>query len=338
MTDQQQQAAGRRRWRAAALVAVLVAGAAWYGWRLSGEDALPAGIVTSNGRTEAQRVDIATKFAGRLAGIVIDEGDRVTAGQAVARLVTDQIDAQIREADAGVRQAQAALAQAEAALAEAEAQRVYAEQELSRATQLLGRGFATAETADLRRAEERAAAAAVAAAQAGIGSADAAVASAKATADRLRADVAEYVLYAPTDGRVQYRLAEPGEVLSAGETVVTMLDLSRVHMTVYLPTDAAGGLSYGDEARLIFDAAPQYVVPAFVSFVAAEAQFTPKYVETASEREKLTFRVQLDIPADVLRAHEAVVKTGVPGVAYVRVDQTVSWPEALQVRLPAAQP
>ena len=133
---------------------------------------------------------------------------------------------------------------------------------------------------------------------------------------------------------MQYRLAVAGEVLPAGGKVISLLDLTDVYMDVFLPTDAAGRLRMGAEARLILDAAPQYVIPATVGFVAAEAQFTPKYVETRSEREKLTFRVKLQIPPDILRRYQDVVKTGVPGTAIVRVSPGAEWPQAFAVKLP----
>ena len=123
-------------------------------------------------------------------------------------------------------------------------------------------------------------------------------------------------------------------MLSAGARVLTLLDLTDVVMTVYLPTGAAGRLSYGAEARLVLDAAPEYVIPASVSFVAGEAQFTPKYVETEEERENLMFRVKLRIPPEILADYQDVVKTGVPGLAHVRVDPGAEWPASLAVRLP----
>jgi HlyD family secretion protein len=187
---------------------------------------------------------------------------------------------------------------------------------------------------DLRRAQKAAASAAVASATAGIASAQASIEAAEATADRLRTDLADYALTAPRAGRVQYRLVDAGEVVAAGGVVASLLDLTDVSMTIYLPTGAVGPLRHGAEARLIFDAAPDYVAPAIVTFVAGEAQFTPKYVETESEREKLMFRVKLTIPPEVLKAHQHVVKTGVPGVAWVRIDPAAPWPEALAVRLP----
>ena len=99
---------------------------------------------------------------------------------------------------------------------------------------------------------------------------------------------------------MQYRLARDGEVVAAGQRVLTILDLNDVYMTIYLPADEAGKLSLGDEARVILDSVPQYVFPATISFVATDAQFTPKSVETAEERQKLMFRVKLQGDPKVL--------------------------------------
>lgn len=319
-----------------ALVAVigLLAAAGLWIWQQNHADELPPGFARSNGRIEAARVDVATKFGGRLEEILVAEGEMVAAGQVLARLDSTPIEAQMREAEAGVRAAEQGLAETRAVLAERKSNLTFAEQELFRAETLGERGYAPGETIDLRRTQKAAAEAAVASAQAAIASAQARIEAAQATVDRLRADLAEYALTAPRAGRVQYRLAEPGEVLAPGARVVTLLDLTDVSMTIYLPTAQAGRLAYGAEARLVFDAAPQFVVPASVSFVASEAQFTPKYVETKEERENLMFRVKLRIPPGILRDHQQFVKTGVPGVATVRLDPNADWPADLVVRLP----
>jgi HlyD family secretion protein len=150
----------------------------------------------------------------------------------------------------------------------------------------------------------------------------------------LRTEIADGTLKAPRLGRVQYRLAEPGEVLAAGGKVLTLLDLTDVYLTLFLPETVAGRVALGAEARLVLDAVPNLVIPAQVSFVAAKSQFTPKAVETRTEREKLMFRVKVQIPPDLLRQHLSQVKTGLPGVAYVRLDPNAPWPAALQVKLP----
>ena len=152
--------------------------------------------------------------------------------------------------------------------------------------------------------------------------------------DRLDAILVDLVLVSPRSGRVQYRLARAGEVVPAGQRILTILDLNDVYMTIYLPAGQAGQLALGDEARIILDALPQYVVPATISFVATDAQFTPKSVETVEEREKLMFRVKLQVDPKVLDKYHRDVKTGVRGLGFVRTSSTVSWPDNLAVKLP----
>jgi HlyD family secretion protein len=167
-----------------------------------------------------------------------------------------------------------------------------------------------------------------------VAEAQSALDAALATIERIEADIEDSILKSPRDGRVQYRVAQPGEVLGAGGRVLNLIDLTDVYMTFFLPTAAAGRVALSSEVRLVLDAFPQYVIPAQVSFIADEAQFTPKTVETASEREKLMFRVRAQISPDLLRKHITQVKTGLPGVAYVRLDPTVEWSANLAVRMP----
>jgi HlyD family secretion protein len=133
---------------------------------------------------------------------------------------------------------------------------------------------------------------------------------------------------------VQYRIAEEGEVIPAGGKVLNLVDLSDVYLTFFLPTDQAGRVAIGSEARVIIDAAPQYVIPASISYVASVAQFTPKTVETANEREKLMFRIKARIDPGLLRKHLSQVKTGVPGVAHVRLNPQAQWPAELELKVP----
>ncbi len=141
------------------------------------------------------------------------------------------------------------------------------------------------------------------------------------------------MLKAPRDGRVQYRVAQPGEVLAAGGRVLNMVDLGDVYMTFFLPTADAGRVAIGAEVRLVLDAIPQYVIPAKATFVADVAQFTPKTVETEEERQKLMFRIKAHIAPDLLRQHIEHVKTGLPGMAYVQLDPASQWPDNLKIKL-----
>jgi HlyD family secretion protein len=107
-------------------------------------------------------------------------------------------------------------------------------------------------------------------------------------------------------------------------------------MTIFLPTAQVGRVFIGSDARITLDAAPALVIPAKVSFVSAKAQFTPREVETRSEREKLMFRVKVKIDPALLLAHVEKVRTGLPGEAYVLLGSGAAWPARFAVKLPAA--
>ncbi len=153
-----------------------------------------------------------------------------------------------------------------------------------------------------------------------------------------RVNIVDNALVAPKDGPIEYRVANVGEVLPAGGKVFTMLDASYVYMDIYLPTAEAGRVRIGAEARIVLDAYPAHVIPAKVVFVASEAQFTPKTVETKDERDKMMFRIRVRIDPERLKGREAMVRSGLPGVAYVRTDSSVVWPASLQPSAPPRVP
>lgn len=331
-------ATGRTAFAAALAVTALAALGLYY-WFVILAPELPDGIAASNGRIEAEQVDVATKYAGRIEEVRVDEGDFVTAGQVLAWMDDAQMKAEIAAATADVRRAEEQKAQAEAGIAQREAELDLARRELGRAERLSRSGHIPAEQLDQRRAQFRTAEAALKTATANRAAADATIAAAKANLARLRDMLDDTVLKAPRSGRVQYRLAEPGEVLAAGGRVLTLLDIGNVYMTIFLPAAEAGRLAIGEEARLVLDPIPGYVIPARVSFVSSDAQFTPKAVETREERENLMFRVKLSIDAELLARVEERVKTGVRGVGYVRTLAGTEWPDNLTVKLPPiAQP
>jgi len=154
---------------------------------------------------------------------------------------------------------------------------------------------------------------------------------AQAEVDRLKDMLTDRNLRASKAGRVLYKLMEPGEVLPAGGKVVTLLDLTDVYMSIFLLADEIASMRLGAEARIVLDAFPNVVIPAYVSYISPEAQFTPRQVETRSEREKLTFRVKVRIPAPLLGKYIDAVKTGIPGMAYVKLDDGREWPATLAV-------
>jgi HlyD family secretion protein len=301
--------------------------------RLRGE-AMPEGITKINGRIEATQIDVSAKYDGRLATVTVKEGDEVTAGQVIARISSPEYEAQLRGAQAEVLRAKQALAEAEALIAQRKADQVFAQTDMERGRELVDKGWLTKQVFDQRVAKADASDANLRAAEAQRDEAQFAIETARAEVDHIEAILVDLTLVAPRSGRVQYQLHWAGEVVSAGTRVVTLLDLNDVYMTIYLPAAQAGLLVLGDEARIILDPLPQYVIPATVSFVAADAQFTPKSVETAEEREKLMFRIKLQVDPQVLAKYHRRVKTGVRGMGFVRTSSAVSWPDDLAPKLP----
>ena len=342
--------------------AAVVVALAWWGWTKFADSGPGEGFVSGNGRIEATEIDIATKLPGRIEDILVREGDFVTAGQPLARMQLETLEAQRDEAFAMRQQAEHAVtaAQAQVALREAdvaaaqaligqrESELDAAQRRLARSETLSREGAASIQELDDDRARVRGAQATLAASKAQTAAARAAVEAAKAqlvgarssvtaaTASiiRIEADIRDSELRAPRDGRVQVRVAQPGEVLGSGGRVLNLIDLSDVYLTFFLPETVAGRVGLGSEVRIVLDAAPEYVIPATVSFVASAAQFTPKTVETASERQKLMFRVRAQISPELLREHLNQVKTGLPGVAWIKLDANAEWPQNLSLRVP----
>ena len=342
--------------------AAVVVALAWWGWTKFADSGPGEGFVSGNGRIEATEIDIATKLPGRIEDILVREGDFVSAGQPLARMQLETLEAQRDEALAMRQQAEHSVtaAQARVALREAdvtaaqalvgqrESELDAAQRRLKRSQTLSQEGAASIQELDDDRARVRGAQATLAASKAQVAAARAAVEAAKAqlvgaqssvhaataSINRIEADIRDSELRAPRDGRVQVRVAQPGEVLGAGGRVLNVIDLSDVYITFFLPETVAGRVALGSEVRIILDAAPEYVIPATVSFVASAAQFTPKTVETASERQKLMFRVRAQISQELLREHLNQVKTGLPGVAWVKLDAKAEWPQNLSVRVP----
>jgi HlyD family secretion protein len=325
---------GRRLWMlgGAALAAAVAAGA--YGFFWLRQPRLPAGFASGNGRIEATEYDIAAKYAGRVVDVRVKEGDLVEKGQVLAEMDVEVLEAQRREAVAQLEMARKSEQQAKAVLAQRDSERNLARVDLARTQALVEEEVASVQQLDHDRTRSETAEAAFIAAREQVHEAESSIAAAAASLQRIETQIGESALVSPIRGRVIYRLAEPGEVLAAGGKVVTILDLTDVYMTIFLPTEQAGRVAYGAEARMVLDAMSDFVLPASVSFVSPEAQFTPKEVETRTEREKLMFRYKVKIDQALLEQHLEQVKTGVPGVSYVRLADGGAWPEWLAVKLP----
>ncbi len=317
-------------WIVAVAVAVAVGGYFGYQHWRDMQSSLPKGIASGNGRIEAKLVDIAAKEALRVKEILVDEGDLVKPGQVVVRMDTVTLDAQLAEAKLNVLVKQQEEAVSKATIAKREAEIDLAKTEVKRSTALVAERAGSQRELDVHRMALRSTTAGLQEEQAKLRTTEQEVKVAAASAATIQTRIDDATLKSPVTGRVLYRLAEVGEVLSAGGKALTLTNLNDVYMEIFLPSEQAARIKDGAEARLTFDALPGVAVAGYVSFVSPEAQFTPKQVETKSEREKLMFRVKIRVPEKTVEAAIDRVKTGVRGVGYVKLDDSVEWPDFLK--------
>jgi HlyD family secretion protein len=319
-------------------IAALVAAVIGYQYWKSTQSKLPEGIASGNGRIEAKLVDVAAREPLRIREILVDEGDLVQAGQVVAHLDTETLEAELASDKSAALAAKEQLAVAQSAIVKKKSEVRLARIEVDRSRKMLAERASSQREVDVRTTALETATASLAQEEAQLLSAQQNLATAEAQVVKTQTRIDDATLVSPVEGRVLYRLAEPGEVLGPGGKALTLINLQDVYMEIFLPSAEAAALKVGADARITVDYAPDRSVPAVVTFVSPEAQFTPKQVETRSEREKLMFRVKIQVPAELVKEHIEQIKTGVRGVGYVKVDDSAAWPEWLERGLVRAPP
>jgi len=321
------------------IVVGVVAVVAFVGFRYwqKSRTALPEGIVSGNGRIEGKLVDVAAKEPLRVKEILVDEGAIVGPGQVLVRLDTVTLEAQLAQAKASVAAAVERLELARASILKQRSEIKLAQIEATRSQRLVQDNAGSQRDLDVRRTKVETTKATLAEAQASLNTAHQAVEVAKADAATIQTRIDDATLKSPVLGRVLYRLAEPGEVLGAGGKALTLVNLEDVYMEIFLPSDQAASVKLGTEGRITVDYDPKRAVGGYVSFVSPEAQFTPKQVETKSEREKLMFRVKIQVPKETATQYVERIKTGVRGIGYVKVKDSAAWPPWLQNLLPPSR-
>lgn len=300
------------------IIIVLVIIAAVVGWYFLKPAGTPPGLAFGNGRLEATETAVSTKVQGKLVEVYFREG---------ADLKVDEVAAQLDDVQlkADIKAAQAVAEQAREDVKSAVSQQELAGVTLKRTQELIKKGFISAAQLDKDVSTMRTANASLAAAKSRVAETDARVAS-------LQSNLDDLTLKSPVDGRILYRLAEPGEVLPAGGKVFSILDLNDVYMYIYLSSAESGNVQLGSDARIVLDALPDMPIPCKVVYVSPRNQFTPKEVETRDEREKFMFRVKLKVDPEWLAQNSTLAKPGMPGIGWVKTDPDAVWPANLQVK------
>lgn len=310
------------------LLLVVLAAIYFYSFMNKQSD-LPEGFATGNGRIETTQVDISSKLSGRLINIDSQEGDLVEKNQVLARLDIKELNAKLQEAMAYEQQAIENKNYALAIVEEKQSQLSLAKKDYDRANSLYKtKSIPLAEFQKYETAFQTQQAV-LTAAKSQVISSQSTINATAAQIETIKVNIEDSKLYSPVKGRVLYKIAENGEIVANGGKVLVVLDLLNTYMTIFLPTSQAGLVDIGSEARIVLDAIPNIAIPAHVTFVSPLAQFTPKEIETQAEREKLMFRIKVKIDSNVLEKYFDRIKTGLPGVAYIKLDKNVSWPDYL---------
>lgn len=344
-----------------ATLLVMAAGGAYLWHQIKGEQTELSGIASVNGRLELERLDIATLYAGRVEEMYVKEGQNIEKNQPLARLSSTQSQNQVNSAEAQISAAKAQVESAKAqklraseAVARANAEMVAQQQqvsvtklELENAKKLRRENLVSASELERRQASYKAALAAVETAkaakaeaqaavnqaQAGVSQAQAGVSQAEAMASQATSQNDDMLIRSPIAGRVEYRIVDVGNVVGMGAKVVSLLDTTDVYLNVFLPAYQSNSLKIGEEARIKIDGS-DYVFPAQIGYVASDAQFTPKSVETMEERTKLMFKVKLQLSEEMAKQYAGFFKGGMTAMGYVKYDHSIDWPESLAVKLP----
>jgi HlyD family secretion protein len=318
---------------ALALSVLLVLGLAYaYGGRLFGPgNGRPTVSVT--GTIEAIQVDVSGKIAGRIVAQPVNEGDRMQTVSSWCASTTQQA-AEVRRQEAAVRTAEATvsdlvagarreeLEDARAALQSAGATREWTERDYRRAESLFRQALIAAQEVDRARqayevavAHESSARQKLLLLQAGsrpdqIEAARGQLAQARGALDMARTRLKEMTMFSPVDGVVLRKNLEVGEMATPGVPIVTLMKPSEIWVRAYVPEEEIGRIKVGDPARITVDAYPARRFPGRITEIGAEAEFTPRNVQTRKERVNLVFRIKIAVDNP-----EGILKPGMPADA-----------------------
>jgi len=273
------------------VVVIVVVIAALYGWRLSHRESVQASTLELFGNIDIREVRLAINGSEHVGEILVDEGDAVQAGQLLARLHTERL--------------QAAVDRAQADVAATEAEARVAQLSYKRLKSLAARKLVSSEEADEAEGKNRAAIAHVAAARAAL-----------VEKEQVLKDAD---LYAPVSGIIRERIVEVGDFVTPQTPVLTLALMNPVWVRTYLPESYLGRVKPGASARISTDSFPGKVYEGWVGSISPTAEFTPKNVETPELRTRLVYQVRV-----FACNPEHELRLGMPATVSLELDQPVS--------------
>ena len=309
----------------ALLLIGLVGGSVYLYWRLQPEPQA-AQLAYGSGRIEADEVRVAPEVAGRLVEHRLREGELVRAGELLARIDSVDFELQAGQASAQLTAARRSASQIDAQTHLARHHAETSRNDLARYETLRRQGWVTVQQIDVRRNAYMAAADQVSVLGQQRAQADALSDVAARSLALARERLARTRIHSPLSGRVLERLAEPGEVVAAGQPLAVIANLDRIRLKVFVSEADLGRLRLGAPARIRVDAFANRTFDARVAQVDAQAQFTPRDVHMKDERARTVYGITLEAANP-----QGLLKPGMPADAWILWDAARGWPSRLVI-------
>lgn len=272
-------------------------------------------LIKGNGRIEAREVAVSAKFGGKIVQLDTNEGDEVKKDQLLAVIDSRSLEAEIEAQKAKENEILKQISAIDAEINATKSDIKFYEKELERTKTLMKKNFASQLELDKNINALDKVKAKLNSLYANKKSLQASQKSLLAAIKAQEINLADMKIYSPIDGVILYKLVENGEMIANGGRMFIMYNPNDLYMTIYMPAEKAGQIKLGDKATIKLDAYPDKSFPATVTFVAENAEFTPKEVETQKERQKLVFRVKLSLDNNLNRE----AKPGMPGDGYIEI-------------------
>jgi HlyD family secretion protein len=244
------------------------------------------GRISASGTIDVVEVKVGTKASGKIIELNVDEGSRVKIGDIIAKIDIPEIEASLRSALSAER---AAMSQSENAA-----------QDFKRIYNLYEKNMVSKQQYDSSKTL-----------------ADSLYESylqAKAWTDSVKARINDAVIKAPVNGAVLVKAAEQGELVSAGSTIVSLGNLSKLELKVYISEKQYGKIRIGDSVAIFVDSYPKEQFSGLVKYISSQAEFTPKNIQTKDERVNQMYEVKIDIPNPEIK-----LKPGMPADAQIKI-------------------
>lgn len=307
----------RRRYLVAGVIAIAIVVAAVLFISLREKE--KEGVIEASGQVRGTEITVSSRVSGRVKEMRVSEGQPVKAGELIAMVSSDEIEARFQQSLHRIHNARAAIERAKSEVAQAESIFDLAKKDYERYQALFKKEIISRQQFEEAESGYRVAVARLNSARDALEEANAAKELAESSKIEAEAQLKETSIYAPSDGTVINRLVEAGELVGTGTPVAVLVDLSDIYVRVFIKETDIGKIRLGNPARIFTDAFPDYF-EGRITEVSEKAQFTPREAHVKEERAKLVFGVKVGI-----KNPSGFLKPGMPVDVDIKWKEDASW-------------